>query len=104
MDANDPGDFAQRNVRFFRALAVIAGAGVVAALVLGLGGIAGPGWFQIGPAVTSALLIGMVIVIVLILFLLRISTALHLEMMNQPRFGVLSHRGILDVRSLSQSE
>ena len=79
MDGTDPGDFAQRNVRFFRMLAVVAGVGVVAALILGLGGITGPGLFQIGPAVTSALLIGLVIVIILILFLLRIGVIFDVE-------------------------
>lgn len=89
---SDPADFAQRNVRFFRNLAIIAAAGVIAALVLGLGGITGPGLFQVGPAVTSALLIGVVIVIVLILFLLRIGVIFDVEKQVKSLFQSESDR------------
>jgi predicted flap endonuclease-1-like 5' DNA nuclease len=85
-------EFAQRNVRFFRMLAIVAGAGVAAALILGLGGITGPGLFQIGPAVTSSLLMGIVILVVLILFLLRIGVIFDVEKQVKSLFNSEAER------------
>ncbi len=92
MQGQDTGDIAQRNVRFFRMLAVILGAGVIAALVLGLGGITGPGLFLVGPAVTSALLALLVLTVVLILFLMRIGVIFDVEKQVKTMFDSEAER------------
>lgn len=79
MDGNDAGDFAKRNVQFFRALAIILGFGVVTALILGLGNVPGLGIFDIGALSRALLLSTLVVTIVLVLFLFRIGVIFDVE-------------------------
>jgi len=83
MDDNDAGDFAKRNVQFFRALGIILGFGVLTALILGLGNVPGLGIFDIGALSRALLLSTVVVTIVLILFLFRIGVIFDVE--NQVR-------------------
>ncbi|HUR61726.1 MAG TPA: DUF4332 domain-containing protein [Candidatus Thermoplasmatota archaeon] len=79
MDGNDAGDFAKRNVQFFRALAIILGFGVVTALILGLGNVPGLGVFEIGALSRALLLSTLVVTVVLVLFLFRIGVIFDVE-------------------------
>lgn len=79
MDGNDAGGFAQRNVRFFRALAAILGFGVIAALILGLGNVPGLGLFDVYALSRALVLTVLVLTVVLILFLLRIGVIFDVE-------------------------
>ncbi|MEA3202583.1 MAG: hypothetical protein QOI63_249 [Thermoplasmata archaeon] len=79
MQDNDAGGFAQRNVRFFRALAAILGFGVIAALILGLGNVPGLGLFDVYALSRALTLTVLVLTVVLILFLLRIGVIFDVE-------------------------
>src|SRR5688572_24200702 len=89
---DDPHGFAARNVRFFRGLAVLLGFGIVVALLLGFGGVTGPGVFALDAAVTSALFAMIVISAVLVLFLLRIGVIFDIERQVKDLFSQESNR------------
>jgi hypothetical protein len=75
-----PNNFAARNVRYFRTLALILGVGIIAALVLGLGNaIPGLQVIEIGTMTRTLLLALFVIAVVLAMFLLRVGVIFDVE-------------------------
>jgi low affinity Fe/Cu permease len=67
------------NPSYYRKLAVVLGIGIVAAIVLGLVDITGPGFFLIESAIVALFLATFVVVLVLLFFLLRVGDIFSIE-------------------------
>lgn len=104
MAEDDPGQFANRNVRFFRILAIVGGVGVVMALILGLGikeldSVTGA--FSVTSLTRALLLCVFVLTVVILLFLLRIGVIFDVEKQVQGMFQSESER-LEDLRMSDQ--
>jgi predicted flap endonuclease-1-like 5' DNA nuclease len=97
MQDNDPGGFAQRNVRFFRMLAIVLGFGVVAALILGLGDVPGLGLFDVYALSRALVMALLVVTVVLTMFLLRIGVIFDVERQVKDLFASEQER-LTDMR------
>ena len=94
MQDNDPGGFAARNVRFFRSLAIAAGAVIIGALVIALGtnNLRIEGYFDVSALTRALLLMAVGLAAILVLFLLRIGVIFDVERQVKDMFKAESER------------
>ena len=92
MDDNDAGDFAKRNVQFFRALGIILLFGVATAIILSFGNVPGLGIFDLAALTRGLFLSIVVLTVVLTLFLFRIGVIFDVERQVRDLFAAEQDR------------